>query len=166
MFPTNFRRNWAVLASATTITLAAASAALAQGGGGGSSAAATPPPNNCVAQISAFANTPGYGPYSPYVASIKTKVTVKNCAAQAASWQARVTYAGPFFGGQSFAVPLTCSLLVPASSAATCSVVQRYLYIQQTYGVTLDIVDATGTVLATSTANVDTPSVPNPGPVA
>ena len=61
-------------------------------------------------------------------------------------------------GGSPVVSPTTCV----AGSSQTCSITERYLFIQQTYGVTLDVLDANGAVLATTSANVDTPTVPNP----
>ena len=131
---------------------------LSGGGGGGS----VTPPSNCVAQISSVSNTAGYGPYGPNVADIRTKFSVKNCTAAVATWQARATYTGPFWGGSTFSFPLSCSLTVGANSSATCQLTERYLFIQQTYVVTIDVLDASGNVLATSSESVATPTVPNP----
>ena len=61
-------------------------------------------------------------------------------------------------GGSPVVSPTTCV----AGSSQTCSITERYLFIQQTYGVTLDVLDANGAVLATTSANVDTPTVPDP----
>ena len=117
-----------------------------------------------MADVSAFNNAPGYGPYSPIVADITTKFTVRNCTAAAVSWQARVTYRGPFWGGSVFSFPLTCALPIAARSSGTCQVRERYLFIQQIYQVTLDVLNGSGGVIATSTASVATPAVPNPAP--
>jgi hypothetical protein len=127
------------------------------GGGGG-----TVTPGNCVAQISSFSNTSGYGPYGPNVADIRTRLTVKNCTGAAVNWQARATYTGPFWGGSVFSFPLTCALPIGAGSSGTCQVTERYLLIQQTYTVTLDVLDANGSVVATASESVATPTVPNP----
>jgi hypothetical protein len=53
-------------------------------------------------------------------------------------------------------------LTLSAGAAGSCQITERYLMIRQTYGVTLDVLDASGNVLATSTDSVDTPTVPNP----
>ena len=127
------------------------------GGGGGGVAPAT-----CVADISSFNNTAGYGPYGGGVADIKTRFTVKNCTALAVNWQAKLTYRGPFWGGTVFDFPLTCAMPIAANSSATCQVTERYLLILQTYDVSLQVLDAAGNVLATTSAVVATPLVPNP----
>lgn len=131
------------------------------GGVGGGGGGGTVPPS-CVAEISSFSNTPGYGPYGPNVADIRTRLTVKNCTGAAVSWQARATYTGPFWGGSVFSFPLTCALAIGAGSSATCQLTERYLLIQQTYTVTVDVLDASDNVMATTSASVATPSVPNP----
>lgn len=120
------------------------------------------PPSNCVAQITSFNNTAGYGPYGPNVADIRTRFTVKNCTSSAVTWQARLTYHGPFWGGTVFDFPMSCPLSIAANSSATCQVTERYLLILQTYDVTLDVLDANGNVMATTAATVATPLVPNP----
>lgn len=156
--------------SPTATTLASAPATNASGsggggggggtsGGGGGGGTVTP---GCVAQITAFDNTSGYGPYGPNVADIRTKVTVKNCGGSAVAWQARATYTGPFWGGATFDFPLSCDLSISGGKSGTCQISERYLLIQQTYHVTLDVLDAAGHVLATSQADVATPAVPNP----
>ena len=150
---------FALSVAATLPTFSWASGGSGGGGGGGGAVVL---PTTCVAEISSMSNTAGYGPYGPQVADIKSKFTVKNCTSAPVSWQARVTYSGPFWGGATFAFPLTCSLGIAARSSQTCSITERYLFIQQTYGVTLDVLDASGAVLATTSANVDTPTVPNP----
>lgn len=152
--------------SATTLASAPASSASGSGGGGGGTSGGgggggTTTPG-CVAQITAFDNTPGYGPYGPNVADIRTKVTVKNCTGGAVAWQARATYTGPFWGGGTFDFPLTCDLTVAAGRSGSCQITERYLLIQQTYHVTLDVIDQAGHILATSAADVATPAVPNP----
>ena len=136
--------------------------ALSGGSGGGGGGGGVTPAANCVAQVSAFSNTAGYGPYGPNVADIRTRFTVKNCTAVAVKWQARLTYHGPFWGGTVFDFPLTCDMPIAANASQTCQVTERYLMILQTYGVTLDVIDAAGNVLATSSATVATPTVPNP----
>lgn len=128
-------------------------------GGGGGGGTVTP---GCVAQITAFDNVAGYGPYGPNVADIRTKVTVKNCGSSSVTWQARATYTGPFWGGATFNFPLTCDLAIAGGKSGTCQITERYLLIQQTYHVTLDVLDGAGNVLATSGADVATPAVPNP----
>lgn len=151
--------------TATTLASAPATNASGSGGGGGGTSGGggggtvTP---GCVAQITAFDNTPGYGPYGPNVADIRTRVTVKNCGGSAVAWQARATYTGPFWGGATFDFPLGCDLAIAGGKSGTCQITERYLLIQQTYHVTLDVLDAAGHVLATSQADVATPAVPNP----
>lgn len=158
----------------TTGTVAASAQASGSGGGGGNGGGGNGgggnggggggavPPSNCVAEISSFSNTPGYGPYGPNVADIRTKVTVKNCTSSSVAWTARATYTGPFWGGGQFAFPLTCSLTIGANASSSCQITERYLLIQQTYAVTLDVLDGSGNVLATTSGSVATPSVPNP----
>ncbi len=133
--------------------------ALASGGGGGGTVT---PPSNCVAQITSFNNTAGYGPYGPNVADIRTRFSVKNCTSSAVNWQARLTYHGPFWGGTVFDFPMSCPLAITANSTVTCQVTERYLLILQTYDVTLAVMDGNGHVLATVSAPVATPLVPNP----
>ena len=132
------------------------------GSGGGGGTGTVTPPSTCVAEISSFVNTPGYGPYRADVADITTKATVKNCTGSAVNWLARVTYRGPFWGGTTFAFPLTCAMAIAANGQGTCQTKERYIFIRNTYSVILDVLDANGIVLATSSARVDTPSVPNP----
>ena len=132
------------------------------GGGGGGAVGGGGAPATCVAEISAFNNTAGYGPYGGGVADIKTRFTVKNCTAQAVNWQAKLIYRGPFWGGTVFDFPLTCAMPIAANSSATCQVTERYLLILQTYDVSLQVLDAAGNVLATTSAAVATPLVPNP----
>jgi hypothetical protein len=69
------------------------------------------------------------------VAAIKTKFSVTNCTNAPVNWTARVTYTGAFWGS-GFNFPLTCAMSIAASSSQTCTVDERYLLIQQTYGVT------------------------------
>lgn len=128
-------------------------------GGGGGGGTVTP---GCVAQIASFDNVAGYGPYGPSVADIRTRVTVKNCTGSAVAWQARATYTGPFWGGQTFNFPISCDLSIAGGKSGTCQVTERYLLIQQTYHVTLDVLDASGAIIATTGADVATPAVPNP----
>ena len=138
--------------------------ALSGGGGGGGSGGGgvVTPPANCVAQITSFSNTSGYGPYGPQVADIRTRFTVKNCTSAAVNWTARLTYHGPFWGGTVFDFPMTCAMPIAARSSATCQVTERYLLILQSYDVTLDVLDAEGNVLGSAAATVATPTVPNP----
>lgn len=73
-----------------------------------------------------------------------------------------MTDTGTFRGGTTFDCPLSCDLAITANSSLSCQVRERYLYILHTYDVRLDVLDASGAVLATSSATVSTPSVPNP----
>ena len=136
--------------------------ALSGGGGGGGGGGVVPPPAACVAQITSFSNTAGYGPYGPNVADIKTRFSVKNCTGAAVNWQARLTYHGPFWGGTVFDFPMSCGLAIAANATLTCQVTERYLLILQTYDVTLEVLDASGKLLASTSASVATPVVPNP----
>ena len=95
------------------------------GGGGGGGGTVTPPAT-CVAQITSFSNTAGYGPYGANVADIRTKFTVKNCTAASVSWTGRVTYRGPFWGGATFDFPMSCALTIAANSSSTCQLTERY----------------------------------------
>jgi hypothetical protein len=149
------------LAAAATLA-SGSSVVLAAGGSGGGGSKVVPTPTTCVAKITSATHTAGYGPYGPNVADIKTKFTVANCTAAAVNWTARVTYSGELWGGTQFALPLTCALPIATRSSKTCTTTERYVLIQHTYGVTIDILNAAGTVLATSSANVATPTVPNP----
>ena len=132
------------------------------GGGGSGGGGVVTPPANCVAQITSFSNTSGYGPYGPQVADIRTRFTVKNCTSAAVAWTARLTYRGPFWGGTVFDFPMTCTMPIAARSSATCQVTERYLLILQSYDVTLDVLDADGNVLGSAAATVATPTTPNP----
>ncbi len=154
----------AACSDVTSPTPFAQTARLSGGGGGGGGGGTVTPPSSCVPQISAFDNTPGYGPYSPVVADIRTRVTVKNCSSSAVTLQARVTYQGVFWGGSTFNFPVTCAMIIGANSSLTCQLREKYLFIQQTYHVIFDVLDASGAVVATSSADVDTPLVPNPAP--
>ncbi len=135
------------------------------GGGGGGGGGAVTPPATCAAQITTFDNVSGYGPYAPNVADITTRVEVKNCSGASVAWQARVTYTGPFWGGSTFDFPVSCTLVIAANSTGKCQVREKYIFIQQTYRVTLNVLDASGNVLATQWADVATPLVPNPATV-
>lgn len=73
-----------------------------------------------------------------------------------------MSYQGAFWGSFTDSLPLTCDLPIRATSSQTCTVPERYILIQQTYGVTLDVLDPAGAVLATTSASVATPTVPNP----
>ena len=152
----------AALIAATTFVPIAAFASGGGGGSGGSGGGTTTPPATCVTTISSFSNTAGYGPYGPNVADIKSRFTVKNCTSTPLTLTGRVTYVGPFWGGSTFAFPLSCNMAIAPNSSQTCQITERYLMIRQTYGVTLDVLDTNGAVIATANANVDTPTVPNP----
>ncbi len=151
-----------VVTGAPTIKLSGSGGGGGTGGGSGGGGGTVTPPATCTAEITSFSNTAGYGPYGPNVADIRTRVSVKNCTSSAVAWQARATYTGPFWGGTVFSFPLTCKMAIGSTSTATCQLTERYLLIQQTYLVTLDVLDANGQVLATASESVATPTDPNP----
>ena len=123
--------------------------ALASGGGGGGTSA-------CVAgnaaKITSVTSTSGLGKYSVW--RIKTNASFINCASAPAALTARITQTGEYYSiGLTSSFVFSCPLVVPAGGSATCTA-SPYAIQGNTYTVTVDILDATGTVIATNSAQV------------
>ena len=140
----------ALIAGATGPALASGGGG--SGGGGGSSA--------CVAQLGSVSNLASYGWYLPFIAEIKTKYNVKNCSSSPQTLVARTTYLASDGTGDA----QQCTFAMAANTSSTCSPWARSLRIQHVYTVTTQVLTPSGTVLASSTALVATPLVPNPNP--
>ncbi len=148
---------------ASSLTLALVALVLLSGnafasGGGGGGGGGAPVPSGCVAKITQFDNTPGYGKYSPYVGGIRTTLTVQNCTPSPVAWHAIVTYSS---GWQT---TFTCTLpgSIGGGLSGSCRVDNQYLSLNVTYQVTATVADSAGVILATASGSATTPSVPNP----
>ena len=126
--------------------------ALASGGGGGGGGGTSACVAGDTAKITSVTSTSGLGKYSVW--RIKTNASFVNCASAPAAMTARITQTGEYYSiGLTSSFVVSCPLVVPARGSGTCTA-SPYAIRGNTYTVTVDILDATGTVIATNSAQV------------